>query len=211
MKIGVSYLKSDNYERCIKKINKTDADVLHVDMCDGKYVESKNFEIDSLINLLECSTKKLDVHLMVQNPIEYIRKMKHLNVETFTVHLKTSSKLIDTLKEIKSMGFKCGIAINPDEEISSINPYLGLIDRVLIMSVFPGKGGQKFIPEVLNKVSSVNKIKDKYSITTSIDGGVNLSTIEYLKGYNIDLIITGSYITLSNDFQKSISDLRVNI
>lgn len=208
MKVAVSYLKSDNYKKCIEKINATQADYIHVDMCDGKYVEAKNFTISELLKLLRTATKPLDIHLMVNEPIKYIDDLAMLNVSTITIHLDACKNPSSTIDYIKSIGLKVGIAVNPDESIDILNPYLKDIDEVLFMSVVPGKGGQAFMPEILPKIDELNVIKNNYHFITAVDGGINGETIAYLKDKNIDLVISGSYITGSEDFDESIKTLK---
>ena len=209
MKIAVSFLKSDNYKKCIQKINNTSADYLHVDMCDGKYVETKNFTIKPLIDTLSVSTKKLDVHLMCDNPISYVDDLAILDVETITFHLNTCKDPMDVINYIHSIGIKVGMAINPDEQVEQLTPYLEYLDEVLVMSVVPGKGGQSFMGEVLPKVDELNNLKSKYHFIVAIDGGINGDTVQYLKDYPVDMAISGSYVTLSESFEDAIRNLHI--
>ena len=206
MKIAVSYLSSNNYLECINKINESNADYVHVDLCDGKYVNTKNFEIKDTIKLLKNSKKPLNIHLMVENPKKIIKYFKKLNVESITIHNLSNSEEI--LNYIKKKGYKCGIALNPNESIDSIRKYLNLIDELLIMSVIPGKGGQGFIDSTISKIDEINNIKNKYCFITAIDGGINNETIKLLKNKDIDLVISGSYIVNSIDYNKTINELK---
>ena len=208
MKIAVSFLKSDNYKECIKKINKTKCDYLHVDMCDGKYVEDKNFTIRPLIDTLKVSTKPLDIHMMVKDPIKYIDELAMLNVETITIHIDCNDPL-ETIDFIQNIGIKAGIAINPDQDVSLLEPYLEKVDEVLIMSVVPGKGGQSFIESTLDKIDLINNIKSNYHFITAIDGGINGETINFLKDKDIDLVVSGSFVTQSDDFDNAIKMLNI--
>ena len=206
MKIAVSYLSSNNYLECINKINESNADYVHVDLCDGKYVNTKNFEIKNTIKLLNNSKKPLNIHLMVANPKKIIKYFKKLNIESITIHnIKNADKI---LKYLKKKGYKCGIALNPNESIDSITKYLNLIDELLIMSVIPGKGGQGFIDSTISKIDEINNIKNKYHFITAIDGGINNETIKLLKNKDIDLVISGSYIVNSIDYNKTINELK---
>ena len=206
MKIAVSYLSSNNYLECINKINESNADYVHVDLCDGKYVNTKNFEIKDTIKLLKNSKKPLNIHLMVENPKKIIKYFKKLNVESITIHNLSNSEKI--LNYIKKKGYKCGIALNPNESIGSIRKYLNLIDELLIMSVIPGQGGQGFIDSTISKIDEINNIKNKYCFITAIDGGINNETIKLLKNKDIDLVISGSYIVNSIDYNKTINELK---
>ena len=206
MKIAVSYLSSNNYLECINKINESNADYVHVDLCDGKYVNTKNFEIKDTIKLLNNSKKPLNIHLMVANPKKIIKYFKKLNIESITIHnIKNADKI---LKYLKKKGYKCGIALNPNESIDNIRKYLNLIDELLIMSVIPGKGGQGFIDSTLTKIDEINNIKDNYHFITAIDGGINNETIKLLKNKGIDLVISGSYIVNSIDYNEAIDEIK---
>ena len=205
--ISVSYLKSkyDKFET-INKINESNADYIHVDLMDGLYVPNKNFTILDLLNDLSITTKPLDVHLMVNNPIEYIDYLTKFNVAIITFHLDSTNNPIEVINKIKENNIKVGIAINPDEDINILNNYYDLIDYILIMSVYPGKGGQEFIPNVLEKI----KVLEDKNILIGIDGGINEDTIEYLKNYKIDIIVSGSYICMSDNYNKNIEILKIN-
>jgi len=203
--IAVSYLKS-KYEKAetIKLIDNSDADLIHVDLMDGVYVENKNFTIEEVLNDLKDTTKPLDIHLMVNNPEIYICDLSKLKPFAITFHLDGTKKPLEVIELIKDYNIKVGIAINPNEDIHILNDYFKLIDYVLIMSVVPGKGGQSFIREVLSKV---RKLETK-DLIIGIDGGINDDTINYLKGYKIDIIISGSYICMSDNYNKSINILK---
>lgn len=206
--ISVSYLKSKySKEETIQKINESIADMIHVDLMDGKYVENKNFTIDEVINDLKDCSKPLDIHLMVNNSEKYIDDLAKLKPSIITFHLDSTNNPSEVINLIKDYNIKVGIAINPNDDISIINDYLYSVDYILIMSVMPGKGGQKFIKEVLTKV----KYLENKNILIGIDGGINEETINYLKEYKIDNIISGSYICMSDDYNKQISILKGHI
>lgn len=203
--IAVSYLKSkEDKKTTIKKINESNASFIHVDLMDGEYVSEKNFTIEEVIDDLKDTTKLLDIHLMTKNPLNYIKELVKLNVWCFTFHLDSTFEIDETIKFIKDNHIKVGIAISPNDDISIIDRYIGLIDYVLIMSVTPGMGGQEFIPEVLDKVRYLENKK----VLVGIDGGINKDTIKYLKDYKIDNIISGSYICMSDDYNIAIESLK---
>ena len=199
--IAVSFLKS-NYNRydTIKKIDESKADLIHVDLLDGIYAGKNNLDIDELVKELSNTKKKLDIHLMVKEPLEIIKKLINLNIWAITFHLDATSKPIEIIEYVKNHNIKVGIAINPD----IVDSYLDLINYVLIMSVFPGRGGQEFIPKVLDKIPYLYNKK----VLIGIDGGINAESIKYLKDYQIDNIISGSFICMSNDFNKQIDILK---
>lgn len=204
MKVAVSFLKSDNYKKCIAAIDQTKADYIHVDYCDGKYVANKNFTISELVKLLKNAIKPLDIHLMVKEPIKYIDELAMLNVDTITLHIDACKDLVSTINYVRDIGIKVGLALNPGQNTMEIKPYLDIIDRVLIMSVVPGEGGQAFMPEVIPKLIELNQLKEQYNFTTSVDGGINNETFELLKDQDIDVIVSGSYVTSSEDYDAAI-------
>ena len=203
--ISVSYLKSIyNKKNTIKKIDESIADMIHIDLMDGLYVENKNFTIDEVIDDLKDTKKPLDIHLMVNNVKEYIDELAKLKPFTITFHLDSTNNKDDVINQIKDYNIKVGIAINPDEDISILDGYLELIDYVLVMSVVPGKGGQTFIKDVLDKIRQL----ENKNILIGIDGGINSETITYLKNYKVDNIISGSFVCMSDDYNKQIEELK---
>jgi len=199
--ISVSYLKSKfEKKETIKLINESNADFIHVDLMDGLYVENKNFTIDEVIKDLLDTTKSLDIHLMVNNPIIYIDELAKLKPSIITFHLDSTDNPKEVIELIKDYNIKVGIAINPSDDINILDDYYELIDYVLIMSVHPGLGGQSFIPSVLDKVKY---LEDK-NLLIGIDGGINDHSIKLLNGYKIDIIISGSFICMSDDYNKQI-------
>lgn len=206
--ISVSFLKSI-YEKCetLKKIDESEANQLHVDLMDGLYVEENNFTIESIINDLKEVRKPLDIHMMVNSPEKYIDDLAKLKPKTITFHLNTSNNINNVIDLIHEYNINAGIAINPDEDVHLLDKYIDKIDYVLIMSVIPGKGGQKFIPEVLNKIDYFSN----KNVLIGIDGGINDESIKYLKKYRIDNIVSGSFVCMSEDYNKQIELLKKNL
>lgn len=208
MKIAVSFLSSTNYKEGIKKICASSADYIHVDFCDGKYVENKNLTMQELSKLTKDVTKMLDVHLMAKEPVKYANDLAFLNVDTVTFHPDACKDVDATIDYFSSIGIKVGLALNPDQSIDLIKPYLDKVDRVLIMSVVPGKGGQTFMQEVLNKFHELNHLKERYHFTTSIDGGINAETAELIRDFDIDVVVSGSFVTKNEDFEIGINAIK---
>ena len=183
----------------IKKLNKSTADYIHFDVTDGNFVKSKYLCLPELVKLLKASKKKNDVHLMVEDPMKYIEHIKNLNVDAITIHVEINQALKKIIETIKGSNIKVGLAVDLDTNIDTIKPYFKMIDRVLIMSVKAGKGGQEFQPKVLEKVKSIPN-----NIEIEIDGGINGNTINYVK--EADIVVSGSYIM--KDIEHNIDNLR---
>ncbi|MBR3162291.1 MAG: ribulose-phosphate 3-epimerase [Bacilli bacterium] len=208
MKISASILSSNNRIESVKKLNRTNTSYIHIDVMDGKFVEDKQFSKVNEINSINIMTnKKLDIHLMVENPKYYLRKLKGMNIEFVTVHLEIDKEINSIIKTIKGKGYKVGLAIKPETDIKKVEPYLNDIDLVLVMSVEPGKGGQKFKSTTTKKIKELKKIieDNNYNVLIEVDGGINNETIEKLS--DADIAVVGSYITNNSDYYKKIQDL----
>ena len=208
--ISVSFLASNNIPATLTKLNNTDANFIHVDVMDGKYVDNKSLPFKEMRHIYKFTDKRLDVHLMVESPSIYISDYASLNTEYISIHLDTIEDTLSNLKLIKSYGIKAGIVLNPNDKVESLIPYLPYIDLILVMGVIPGKGGQKFIDKTINKLKELKVLKKEYKdfkFKVSVDGGVN--DVVSKKIYNlVDIIVSGSYITSSEDYQKQINSLR---
>ena len=208
MKISTSILNSDNRIETIKKLNNTNTSFIHIDVMDGKFVNNIQFNnIEEIEKIDVISKHPLDIHLMVKKPIEYIERFNNLDIEYITIHLEINEDIKPIIELIKSHGYKVGISIKPSTSIEELLPYMSDIDLVLIMSVEPGHGGQRFIPKTTEKAEQLfNIIKEKqYKVKIEIDGGINEKTISLLD--NIDIAVVGSYIIHSNNYNKSIDEL----
>ncbi len=208
MKISASFLSSKDITMDLERLNDTDVDYIHVDIMDGKFVEKKTMPFSEMRHISDYTSKRLDVHLMVVDPSNYIPLYAELNTEYITIHVEIDEDIEKDLKMIKDYSIKCGLAINPDTKVSELIPYLPYIDNVIIMSVYPGKGGQKFIEDTSLKIKELKDLFNSYNInaTINIDGGVNIDTKVLCDG--ADILTSGSYITNSDNFQEKISSLR---
>ncbi len=192
---------------------KNDADLLHCDIMDGKFVENKTFSYDVLQIIKEKTLLPLDVHLMVEKPTKLLKKFAQSGANIITVHFeayKSKNELIKDLKTIRKMGVLSGLSIKPNTEVGEIVSLLGFCDFILIMSVQPGKSGQEFIEKTYSKVSELNKIKKDYDarIKIEVDGGINPEISHKLKELGANVIVSGSYVYFSEDRQMAISNLR---
>lgn len=203
IKVSTSILTCNNRIQATEKLNKTNTDYIHIDYMDGIFVDNKEFTIEEIKTLSKISTKKLDIHIMAENTEPIIQELKDLNIEYITIHYEINKPLDKIINLIHNQGYKCGISIKPKTDPKNIIEYLEKIDLVLIMSVEPGKGGQKFIPDVLNKIKELKQ----NNLIIEIDGGINDTNIEELKNI-VDIVVVGSYITNSSDYNKQINNLK---
>ena len=208
MRLSVSILSSDNRIECIKKLNNTNIDYFHIDIMDGKFVDNKELPINEVNKLSKYMEKPLDIHLMVERPLDYINNLNNENIRNITIHEEINGDKIKIINRIKEKGYKAGLSIKPNTDISKLIPYLDYIDIILIMSVEPGLGGQEFIPETVDKIDNLNKLLNKYNkkIDIEVDGGINNQTIKLLKN-KINISVVGSYITKSDNYQDKINNL----
>lgn len=205
MEISTSILNSKDRKESVNLLNKTQTKYIHIDVMDGIFVEDKQFTIDEIKELNKISNKKLDIHLMVENPIEYIEKLNNLNVEYITFHIEVGKDINNLIDKIKELGYKVGISIKPNTDINLLIPYLDKIDLILIMSVEPGKGGQSFLPNTPSRIKEIKELIKDRNILLEVDGGINDETICKIKESNIAVV--GSYIIKSNNYNKQIKKL----
>lgn len=204
MQIAVSFLSSINDPKTtLNKIAQTSCDYLHVDIMDGLYVSNKTMDLEELLPLLKNYPKHFDIHLMVENPYEYIKKLIPLKPKYITFHAKTAKNVSVLVNLLHHNNIKAGLALNPNEEVSSIKKYLKSIDLVLVMCVYPGSGGQKFMPEVIPKIQELKKIQSNYLI--SCDGGINEETAKLI---NPDILVSGSFICHSDNYEEQLLKLK---
>ncbi len=206
IKTSISILDCDfnNLEYEINRVNNSNSDLIHIDIMDGKFVPNNTLEKFDMNKISKYSDKNFDVHLMVENPIDYISSFVTPLTDYISIHLE--SKGIDqSLKSIKENGIKCGLAINPDTKIQKLYPFLEIIDMVIIMSVFPGKGGQNFIENTYDKVETLRN-HDK-NIDISVDGGVGSSNSKTLISKGASTLVSGSYLMKSNNINNSIKNM----
>lgn len=210
MKVSVSILGLDDRKKAISLLNNTNCDYIHIDVMDGSFVPNKQFTTEEINNLEIISKKKFDVHLMVDNPRKYIENLDISNIEYIIVHSEIDKDINELLDLIKSYNVKCGLSIKPNTDISILTPYLNKLDLILVMSVEPGFSGQEFISNSLDRVSKLKQIikNNNLDIVMAIDGGINGSNASLVKKSGIDMVVSGSYVTNSLDYQDKINDLR---
>ncbi len=208
MKVSASFLSSKNPVVDLVKLNDTDVDYIHVDIMDGKFVPNKTMPYSELKHIYKYTSKRLDVHLMVEDPKKYIPLYAELNTEYITFHVEIEEDIMECLEMIKKYSIKAGLSIKPNTKVSELVPYLPYIDMILVMSVEPGAGGQLFIESSEDKVKEVRSLLNSYNIPAviNIDGGINNETVN--KCRECDIVTAGSYIVKSDNFQEKISSLR---
>lgn len=209
MQISVSYLTSYySKEKTIDLLEKTSADYIHVDLMDGGFVPAKNIEMNDVLKLLRNHEKPLDIHLMTFDPIIYIDELANLKPTYITFHIEATKDIIKTIELIKNYNIKVGISLKPNTNLLELMPYLSFVDLVLIMSVEPGAGGQSFIPKSVNRLQELIKIRKENNLTfkISMDGGINNETIKKVK--ELDMVVSGSYICKSQNYEEKINSLR---
>lgn len=208
MKLSVSILNAKDKEKTIKELNKTDISYLHIDVMDSIFVSQYSFSYQEVIKLSSLSEKKLDVHLMHNNPLSYIEKIKDLkNIEYITIHLEIDKDIKYILNKIKDYGYKRGLSIKPNTNIDKIRPYLDDIDLILVMTVEPGYGGQPFLEDSPNRIKEIKRLIQDKDILLEVDGGINNETLSLVK--EADIAVVGSYITTSDDPISRINNLLV--
>ena len=211
MKISVSILSAEDRINCIKKLNNTDIDYFHIDVMDGLFVDNYQMPINEVNELSNYTKKPLDIHLMVEKPLEYIKEIKNNNIRNITIHEEINDDIENLLKLIKEQRYKVGLAIKPNTNLNSIIKYLEYIDIILIMSVEPGYGGQEFLPSTIERIRELKEILKKYNkenIEIEIDGGINNKNINLLKKENVNTIVSGSYIVKSDNYLEKINILK---
>lgn len=210
MEISVSILNSGDRVSDVKKLNNTSCDYIHIDVMDGIFVPPLEFSIPEVMDIINNSNKKIDIHLMCDNPISYVRELVGYDIHNITIHREISNDINEVIEVIKKHNIKVGMSIKPNTDIKEIMDYLDYLDLILIMSVEPGYGGQSFIMSSLDKVRELRRIINdrNLDIKIEIDGGVNDTNIALIKDAGVDISVVGSYITKSDNFEKCIEKLQ---
>lgn len=196
--VSPSLLSADflHLERDIEMINNSDADWLHLDIMDGVFVPNISFGFPVMEAVAKVCKKPLDVHFMIVHPEHYIERTARLGAMLMNVHLEACTHLHRTIQEIHRAGMKAGVTLNPSTPVSALEDIIGDVELVLLMSVNPGFGGQKFIPNTINKVSRLRELiaRSGSKALIEVDGGVQNETAPRLVEAGADVLVSGSYI-----------------
>ena len=208
MEISVSILSElNNYEDVVTKLNNTSSNYLHLDIMDNTFTNTESFSYEDSIKINNLNKKKLDVHIMSNKLDSILDEYIKLNPDIISFHYEAVKDIKKYINKIKENNIKVGLAINPGTDVSEIYPYLNDIDIVLVMGVQAGYGGQKYIPDVTKKLKLLKEIQNNYKYKIEIDGGINDTIIKEIKDY-VDIVVSGSYITKSNDYDEQINSLQ---
>ena len=215
IKISPSILSADFGElgNEIKKLEKGGADLVHVDVMDGHFVPNLTIGPPVIKSLRRFTKIPFDVHLMINPVHKYIKDYAEAGSDIITIHPEATDNLASTIDYVKSLNKKAGVSLNPDSPIDMIIDEISKIDLVLIMSVYPGFGGQKFMPEVLSKIKKINQIKNQRNLKFDIevDGGINFSNAKKVINAGANILVSGTTIFKENNgnLKKNIETLRV--
>lgn len=210
--VAPSLLAADfaNLASEVEMINDSVADWLHLDIMDGVFVPNISFGFPVIEAVRDLSVKPLDVHLMIVNPDMYLERFRDAGASNLTVHYETCQNLHRTVTEIRRLGMKAGVTLNPHSPVMLLKDILPYIDMVLLMTVNPGYGGQTFIPGSINKIGELRSMIDEggYDVLIEVDGGIDLQNAPVLVHAGVDVLVAGSSVFSSSDPAEVIRRLR---
>ncbi len=210
--VGASILSEDFFDiqKTLKKINSSDVDFIHLDIMDGVFVPNISFGPAFVKNLRPRTKKFFDVHLMLKNPLPYIDAFVDGGADEITVHVEAKNTL-KCLKKIKNNGVKCGVVVKPKTNAKKLLKYLPFVDYVMVMTVEPGFGGQKFMESQLRKISQISDMiqKSNRKIRLEVDGGINFETAKLALKNGVDTLVVGSFLFKQKNFNETISKLKI--
>ncbi|MEY8701260.1 ribulose-phosphate 3-epimerase [Streptococcus ferus] len=210
-KIAPSILAADyaNFAGELRRIEDSGADYVHIDIMDGQFVPNISFGADVVASLRKHSKLVFDCHLMVVDPERYVDQFAQAGADIMTIHTEATDHIHGALQKIKAAGMKAGVVINPGTPVSALEPVLNLVDQVLIMTVNPGFGGQAFIPECLDKIADVARLRAEkgLSFDIEVDGGIDDTTIKLAKLAGANVFVAGSYL-FKEDLSAGVQHLK---
>lgn len=215
VKIAPSILSADfaKLGEDIVAIDKAGADFIHIDVMDGNYVPNISIGLPVIKSIRKYTEKTFDVHLMIEEPGRFIDDFIAVGADLITVHYEADRHVDRTIQYIKSKGIKAGIVLNPGTPVSMIKDLIPALDMVLIMSVNPGFGGQKFIEYSLDKIAEVKKLSEKYNkeLLIQVDGGIDVSNIKKVVDAGANVIVAGSAVFKDGKVEENIAALRKSL
>lgn len=207
--ISPSILSADfaNLERDIKRVEKAGADWLHIDVMDGHFVPNITIGVPVVKSIKQVTTLPLDVHLMIENPEKYIEPFANAGADILTFHYEAVDNIEGIISLIKAFGIKAGMSIKPKTDAEEILQYLSLLDLVLVMTVEPGFGGQKFMQECAEKIPVIKRNAPD-DLIIQVDGGINAQTARICTEYGANSLVAGNYIYKSENIDLAVKSLR---
>jgi ribulose-phosphate 3-epimerase len=210
--VAPSLLSADfgNLATSIDMVNKSEADWLHIDVMDGVFVPNISFGFPVLDYVKKLSTKPLDVHLMIVDPMKFVKEVKDSNAYLMNIHYEVSTHLHRSIQQIKEAGMKAAVTLNPHTPVSLLQDVVTDLDMVLLMSVNPGFGGQKFISNTVNKVAELKELilKKGSNALIEVDGGINLETGKLVVDAGADALVAGNFVFKSENPIETIAALK---
>ncbi len=194
----------------IRKLEKSDIDMLHFDVMDGIFVNNITFGLPVLQQVRSATDMTLDVHLMIADPLKYVKRFAEFGADIISFHIESESDTLETIKVIKECGIKAAIAIKPATPAEDVYEYLPYLDMVLVMTVEPGFGGQSFMPETVDKIRKIRERVSSLGIEADIevDGGINDKTASIVLNAGANVLVSGSYLFKSDDMKAAAAVLR---
>jgi len=205
--IAPSILSADfaNLAAEIKEVEAAGCDVIHVDVMDGHFVPNLTIGAPVVKSLRRVTKLPLDVHLMIEEPLRYVEDFRKAGADWITIHVEASQDTAATLRKIRELGAKAGLSLRPGTPVAELEPFLGQLDLILVMTVEPGFGGQSFMPAMIEKVRA---LRPKFKGLISVDGGINAETASAAIEAEVDILVAGNAVFAAQDRTRAIESLR---